>query len=268
MSNFGPLYAGCGCHPPGWNPYQYVARSAYPNFQNYYPNYYFNSDNSAGAGYNSNNPNNPGYPDHKNVLEEDRWESLPGIPFESPIRLFRKQSIRSSSQLQIPHTPISYSAPAGIGAYPKFPVTSEQTIKANEGIFRLAQFHLHRPGENQIEGQSFAAEIHFVFQTENENLAVIGYCFRLASNPRARSDAMIRALLEEKTLQLPDQLSPYFNFSGSLTSPPYSISVLWFSAATPRNITQADLDALSERQWFQPARDLQERNYRVVAYCS
>ncbi|MCY0964068.1 carbonic anhydrase [Parathalassolituus penaei] len=111
------------------------------------------------------------------------------------------------------------------------------SIEVNGHKYELKQFHFHAPSENTINGESFPMEGHFVHADADGNLAVVGVMFREgemndtlqiawdqlpmeASEPEALTGTLNAARM------LPDNRD-YYQFSGSLTTPPCSEGVNW-----------------------------------------
>ena len=50
----------------------------------------------------------------------------------------------------------------------------ESSVAVDGLLYFLDSVHLHAPSEHLIDGESFAAELHLVHATNQENLAVVG----------------------------------------------------------------------------------------------
>jgi carbonic anhydrase len=127
----------------------------------------------------------------------------------------------------------------------------------------LAQFHLHAPSEHTIDGMHYDAEIHFVHTIGGNPAAVIGVMLQ------ASHDAPDNAFLEqfwdkfdnkEHTLEvdinpyedfLPKnaegKMSNYYSYSGSLTTPPCSMTADWHLLKEPVMISYRQLDMYRSR---------------------
>jgi carbonic anhydrase len=106
------------------------------------------------------------------------------------------------------------------------------TVEIDGVKFGLKQFHVHAPGEKQINGKSFPLEVHLVHADRNDNLAIVvvmvaeGEANKLLAQvwenmPQKQGD---KTFLRSRIL--PVDLLPtnrdYYHFSGSLTTPPCS----------------------------------------------
>lgn len=107
-----------------------------------------------------------------------------------------------------------------------------------QGPYDLTELHVHNPSEHTIEDERFALESHMVYRKESGELAVVGILYRLGepndaiqqiidSAPRqGESDTKPSSLLKFSAF-LPDGHG-YYEYSGSLTTPPYTEGVHWF----------------------------------------
>jgi carbonic anhydrase len=132
---------------------------------------------------------------------------------------------------------------------------SGQTLKTDDGIFDLKQFHFHTPSENRIGGVSYAMEGHFVHYSDAGVPAVLAVMFEVSSTPNSQLSPIWRNLPASNQVPAvdvtfnPADLFPgkvargYFSFKGSLTTPPCSETVLWYVLKAPVTISQEQVDA-------------------------
>lgn len=143
--------------------------------------------------------------------------------------------------------------------------------------YRLVQFHLHIPAENQIAGKSFPFEIHFVHQGENGTLAVIAVLANIGkANPYI--DEIVKHMPEdagkEKTIK-GERINPfnflpkkhdYYHFAGSLTTPPCSEGVQWLVMKDTITISTEQIAKLKTVIKEDNARPLQHLHGRKIGY--
>lgn len=140
----------------------------------------------------------------------------------------------------------------------------------------LLQFHFHHPGEHQIEGQSFPLEIHLVHRNARGNLAVVGIFARSgAFNPYLQTiwdylpqepcpETIIPDTWVNVGLLLP-QNSDFYEYLGSLSTPPCSENVLWLVWQNAIEISSQQLQQFAEI-FPHNARNIQPLNGRSILH--
>ena len=142
--------------------------------------------------------------------------------------------------------------------------------------YDLVQFHFHCPGEHQIDGQSYAIELHLVHQSTEGVTAVIGVMIvrgnadnpayaalwsRMPTEPgetRSYDNVHINA-----ADLLPASLKPYYHYEGSLTTPPCTEGIRWFVLETPVTLSSGQV-ATFEGLYNGNSRPLCDLNGRVI----
>lgn len=111
--------------------------------------------------------------------------------------------------------------------------------------YELKQFHFHSPSEHTVGGKHSPMEMHFVHQSADKKLAVVGVFIEEGKKPNAAFEPIWANLPSTKGAEshFPDikidvdQLLPAkqstYRYDGSLTTPPCSESVKWFVMSTP-----------------------------------
>lgn len=120
--------------------------------------------------------------------------------------------------------------------------------------YELQGVHYHSPGEHQINGESFAAELHLVHQDTDGNLAVVGLLFRLGATTSPLVQNLLDAAPEVgNATDLANGVAPanyvprrldYFGYDGSLTTPPCTEGVRWIVMQSVGTVSQEQVDRL------------------------
>lgn len=138
--------------------------------------------------------------------------------------------------------------------------------------YELLQFHFHSPSEHKIHGKRADLVAHLVHKSQKGEIAVLAILFDegmadelvstvWANAPRKKGNSMISGEINVKDWLPSDKT--YYNYSGSLTTPPCTEKVNW-------NILQSKL-SVSKKQvadfkkiFKKSTRPIQALNDRVV----
>lgn len=151
---------------------------------------------------------------------------------------------------------------------------SAMTVDGKE--YDLVQFHFHSPSEHTQEGSPYPMEGHLVHKAQDGSLAVVGVFMKEGrENPFIQQiwahlphEVNHEVSVEGASLNVADFLpanKAFFNYSGSLTTPPCSEGVNWLVMDQPVEVSAAQvkqfLDLVHEN-----ARPVQPLNGRPVAH--
>ncbi len=141
--------------------------------------------------------------------------------------------------------------------------------------YDLLQFHFHAPSEHTIGGKGYDMVVHLVHKAADGQLGVIGVLFKAGKDKNKVIDKLWANLPTESgqtnTVKnsrinaidlLPADLT-YFNYSGSLTTPPCSEGVNWMVMATPAPISAKQVKQFTDL-FPLSTRPVQPLNGRVV----
>jgi carbonic anhydrase len=189
-------------------------------------------------------------------------------------------NIEDGSTLQGPAEPIMFDyAPSNAtvvnnGHTIQVDVQGENSIVVRGTSYRLLQFHFHNPSEEQINFRRSAMVAHLVHKSAEGQLAVVAVLLEpgtanqlidkvwtympLDAGDKVR---MPQNLLNLNELLPADQL--YYQFMGSLTTPPCSEGVLWMVMKQPTTISRAQIRLFSQL-YPNNARPVQPVNARPV----
>ena len=140
--------------------------------------------------------------------------------------------------------------------------------------FDLLQFHMHSPSEHTIEGRHYPLELHFVHRSEDGSTAVLGVLFQEGDQhptvarvqdiaPARDSAAPLQFALTDLVTR--DEITSYYRYSGSLTTPPCSEGLRWFLWPALIEVAKEQIDAYV-KLIGQDARTPQPLNGRMVLF--
>lgn len=133
--------------------------------------------------------------------------------------------------------------------------TGEGTVKLGDATYELVQFHFHAPSEHKFAGKSFPLEMHLVHKNAAGQLAVVGVLFEEGKENTTLKDVFANAPKEESkeaTTVAGVQIdlskfipagADYFDYPGSLTTPPCSEGVNWIVIEAPQKVGKNQIDA-------------------------
>lgn len=193
---------------------------------------------------------------------------------QSPIQ------IDSSTTLVGPAEPLqfNYQPSAGTvvnnGHTLQVDVEGDNTLTVRGNTYRLLQFHFHHPAEEMVNNRGFAMVAHLVHRNLQGQLAVVAVLMDpgqasplihkvwtylpLEVSDRVRVPA---GTIDLKELLPQDQR--YYQFMGSLTTPPCSEGVLWMVLKTPATLSSDQLKLFGQL-FPNNARPVQALNGRIV----
>ena len=193
---------------------------------------------------------------------------------QSPINIEESSSLQGPAEpLQFDYRPSS-AAVVNNGHTIQVDVQGENTITVRSSTFRLLQFHFHSPSEEQINFKRFPMVAHLVHKNAEGQLAVVAVLLETgAVNPVIDKvwtymplDAGDRVRMPPDLLNLNELLPTdqrYYQFMGSLTTPPCSENVLWLVLKQPVSISRAQI-RLFTQLYPNNARPVQPLNGRTV----
>jgi carbonic anhydrase len=158
--------------------------------------------------------------------------------------------------------------------------TIQVNLPAGQGLvidghrYELLQFHFHTPSEERLQGRASAMVAHFVHRDAEGRLAVVAALIRpgrantafesvLSHLPRQAGETLtVEGLQLDLAALLPADLK-YYEFEGSLTTPPCSEGVRWMVLKEPVTVSPAAI-ARFRTHYAANARPVQPLNGRVV----
>lgn len=193
---------------------------------------------------------------------------------QSPINIEDGATLQGPAEaIQFSYMPSSASV-VNNGHTIQVDVQGENTIMVRGSSYRLLQFHFHTPSEEQINFKRYPMVAHLVHKNAEGQLAVVAVLLEQGdSHPLIDQvwtymplDAGDRVRMPQDSLNLSSFLPKdqrYYQFMGSLTTPPCSEGVLWMVMKTPVQISKAQL-RLFTQLYPNNARPVQPLNGRPV----
>ena len=147
------------------------------------------------------------------------------------------------------------------------------TTSIGQKTLTLKSAHLHSPSEHQVDGVSFAAELHMIHEDADGNLAVVGLLFT-HGEPSMAVQAILDAapaagesVSDGITLNAgefaPHELS-YYRYDGSKTTPPCDEPVDWYVMREPKTISPEQVEKLLALSGGPTNRPIQPKGSRVI----
>jgi len=189
-------------------------------------------------------------------------------------------NIEDGSTLQGPAEPVQFAySPSNAsvvnnGHTIQVDVQGDNSITVRGSNYRLLQFHFHTPSEEQINYKRFPMVAHLVHKNNEGQLAVVAVLLEDgAANPVIDKvwtymplDSGDRVRMPQGLLNLTELLPTdqrYYQFMGSLTTPPCTEGVLWMVLKQPVNISKAQYKLFTQL-YPNNARPVQPVNGRPV----
>ena len=146
-------------------------------------------------------------------------------------------------------------------------------IKITGKRYELLQFHFHAPSEHTVDGKHYPVEAHLVHKSEDGKLAVVGVFMKEGNSndfletvwthiPTQKGEKVVYGVSVNASV-LPPEDKSYYNYIGSLTTPPCSEGVSWNVMRTPIEVSSEQI-ARFTAVYSGNARPVQPLNRRIV----
>lgn len=193
---------------------------------------------------------------------------------QSPIHIEEASTLRGPAEpLQINYR-MSNASVVNNGHTIQVDVDGDNTLMVRGSSYKLVQFHFHHPSEEKINYKGYAMVAHLVHKNAEGQLAVLAVLMDPgASNPLVDKvwthmplDVSDRVRMPNGLLDLKELLPEdrrYYQFIGSLTTPPCTEGVLWLVLKQPMTLSREQLKLFAQL-FPNNARPVQALNNRVV----
>lgn len=140
--------------------------------------------------------------------------------------------------------------------------------------YELLQFHFHAPSEHTVDGKHADMVAHLVHKAADGQLGVVGVLMnkgasanaalaKLGAFPAKAGDVVSLTAANFNAADLLPADRNYWNYTGSLTTPPCTEGVNWMVLQAPVEVSAAQVDALTTL-FPKSVRPIQPLNDRVV----
>ena len=189
-------------------------------------------------------------------------------------------NIDESATLQGPAEPLvfNYQPSSGTvvnnGHTIQVDLIGDNSVTVRDSTFKLLQFHFHHPSEERVNDKGFSMVAHLVHKNPEGQLAFVA----ILLDPGAANalidkvwthmplDAGDRVRLPSGLINMNELLPKdqrYYQFMGSLTTPPCSEGVLWMVLKQPTTVSPSQIKLFSQL-FPNNARPVQAVNGRAV----
>jgi carbonic anhydrase len=199
--------------------------------------------------------------------EETKRYTLPGLDHglvQSPINILSFAAGENGKHQITTHFEDKINAIENTGHSVQLDFAPGSTITVDNETFDFQQMHFHTPSEHLIDGMTFPMELHIVntmkklSPSDTTEYLVIGILFKMGKEDNKFIEEFINSIptkshskvkIKTGTVRLEDLLETaedsvrthYYNYRGSLTTPPNTESVRWYIykhifEASPRQI--------------------------------
>ncbi|GAA1750758.1 carbonic anhydrase family protein [Kocuria aegyptia] len=190
-------------------------------------------------------------PQHWGELEDEFTTCGTGAA-QSPINV-PGDPVLSSEPIELDYTASDFQA-RDTGHTVELESTSPQNITVDGTEYTFKQMHYHAPSEHTLDGVNYAAEFHFVHQSDDGDLAVIGvlaaegednpaWSLVIEAVPAAQDEDSAEVTGLALSSLLPESLDHY-EYDGSLTTPPCSENVRWLLLQSPIELGTTQISEL------------------------
>ncbi len=189
-------------------------------------------------------------------------------------------NIEESATLQGPAEPLQFNYTASSGTVVnnghtiQVDLYGDNSLTVRGSVYKLVQFHFHTPSEEQVNYRNYAMVAHLVHKNNEGQLAVVavlldpGVANTLINKvwtymPLDTSDRvrLPGGIIDMNELLPKDQR--YYQFIGSLTTPPCTEGVLWMVMKQPTQLSREQI-RLFQQLFPMNARPVQPVNGRPL----
>lgn len=157
---------------------------------------------------------------------------------QSPINIDETQTLRGPAEAIQFHYQPSHATVRHDGHTIEVNVAGDNTLTVRGSTYKLVQLHFHHPAEERVNNQGFAMSVHLLHRNEQGKIVMLAVLLE-----PGEANALINNVWTYLPLEMGDQVpmpagllnlnellpqdQRYYQFFGSLTTPPCTEDVLW-----------------------------------------
>jgi carbonic anhydrase len=214
-----------------------------------------------------------GAPEHWGKLKPEFATCASGQR-QSPIHIEDSDTLKGPAEaIDFRYAP-SKGTVTNTGTTVEVKVYGENSLTVRGSTYQLLQFHFRHPSEERINGQGYPMSVQFLHRNELGQLAILVVLLEPGeANPLIQKVWTHMPLDVNDSVRLPPDLihvgeilprdQRYYQYMGSLTTPPCTEGVLWLILKQPVSISREQL-RLFGQLYTNNARPVQPLNGRPV----
>jgi carbonic anhydrase len=168
---------------------------------------------------------------------------------QSPINILTASATKDNTKKVALKFNVEITAAENLGHTIQIDFKDGSTTIKDSQTYLAKQFHFHTPSEHLVDGVTYPMELHLVNVTNDSNMKtkpqymVVGILFKMGKEnkfideffsaiPKEEHQKQAiqsgKVVLEDLFRDIPkNEVGTYFNYKGSLTTPPFSETVNW-----------------------------------------
>lgn len=156
----------------------------------------------------------------------------------------------------------------------QFNISGENTVTLKGKEYKLLQFHYHALSEHTVDGKHYPLEVHFVHKHSDTDYAVLGVMYNEGKENKLFKKYLDNFPVKKGKFESEDKIDlakllpkdkTYYNYKGSLTTPPCSEVVNWYVLKQPIEASKEQIAKISKilNHNFRPTMPINNRKVEL-----